>query len=160
MKKNIMILSVAALAISMVSCKTNQNAYKAAYEKAKEKEIVKETITEPEALEIVEVKRTQTTTTPSPVRVESVTGVTESDAAGLKRWNIVVGSFKNKTNAEGLKQQMIDAGYPAILAQNAQGMYRVIVASYNDRDTAVEKKDEIRAKYAPRFNDIWLLDNQ
>lgn len=152
-----MIISVAVLALSATSCKTNQNAYKAAYEKAKEKEVVT-TPTENETFEVVEVKRTQTTH--APVQVEKVTGVTESDIAGLKRWNIVVGSFKNKTNAEGLKAQMIEAGYPAILAQNAQGMYRVIVASFNDRESAAEKRNQIREKYAPRFNDIWLLDNQ
>lgn len=157
MKKNLMIISVAVIALSMASCKTNQNAYKAAYEKAKEKEVVT-TPTENETFEVVEVKRTQTTH--APVQVEKVTGVTESDVAGLKRWNIVVGSFKNKTNAEGLKAQMIEAGYPAILAQNAQGMYRVIVASFNDRESAAEKRNQIREKYAPRFNDIWLLDNQ
>lgn len=157
MKKNLMIISVAVIALSATSCKTNQNAYKAAYEKAKEKEVVT-TPTENETFEVVEVKRTQTTH--APVQVEKVTGVTESDVAGLKRWNIVVGSFKNKTNAEGLKAQMIEAGYPAILAQNAQGMYRVIVASFNDRESAAEKRNQIREKYAPRFNDIWLLDNQ
>lgn len=157
MKKNLMIISVAILALSATSCKTNQNAYKAAYEKAKEKEVVT-TPTENETFEVVEVKRTQTTH--APVQVEKVTGVTASDVAGLKRWNIVVGSFKNKTNAEGLKAQMIEAGYPAILAQNAQGMYRVIVASFNDRESAAEKRNQIREKYAPRFNDIWLLDNQ
>ncbi|MGL5786126.1 MAG: SPOR domain-containing protein [Bacteroidales bacterium] len=157
MKKNLMIISVAVLALSMASCKSNQNAYKAAYEKAKEKEVI-QTPTQTEEYEVVEVKRTQTT--PAPVQVEKVTGVTESDVAGLKRWNIVVGSFKNKTNAEGLKNQMIEAGYPALLAQNAQGMYRVIVASYNDRESAAEKRNQIREKYAPRFNDIWLLDNQ
>lgn len=157
MKKNLMIISVAVLALSVASCKSNQNAYKAAYEKAKEKEVI-QTPTQTEEFEVVEVKRTQTT--PAPVQVEKVTGVTESDVAGLKRWNIVVGSFKNKTNAEGLKNQMIEAGYPALLAQNAQGMYRVIVASYNDRESAAEKRNQIREKYAPRFNDIWLLDNQ
>ncbi|MGL4332038.1 MAG: SPOR domain-containing protein [Bacteroidales bacterium] len=157
MKKNLMIISVAVLALSATSCKTNQNAYKAAYEKAKEKEVVT-TPAENETFEVVEVKRTQTTH--APVQVEKVTGVTESDVAGLKRWNIVVGSFKNKTNAEGLKAQMIEAGYPALLAQNAQGMYRVIVASFNDRESAAEKRSQIREKYAPRFNDIWLLDNQ
>lgn len=158
MKKNLMIISVAAIALSMASCKTNQNAYKAAYEKAKEKEVVTQTPAQTEDFEVVEVKRTQTTH--APVQVEKVTGVTESDVAGLKRWNIVVGSFKNKTNAEGLKAQMIEAGYPALLAQNAQGMYRVIVASFNDRESAAEKRNQIREKYAPRFNDIWLLDNQ
>lgn len=152
-----MIISVAVLALSMTSCKTNQNAYKAAYEKAKEKEVATAP-TQNETYEIVEVKRTPTTH--APVQVEKVTGVTESDIAGLKRWNIVVGSFKNKTNAEGLKTQMTEAGFPSILAQNAQGMYRVIVASFNDRESAAQKRNQIREKYAPRFNDIWLLDNQ
>ncbi|MGL5318129.1 MAG: SPOR domain-containing protein [Bacteroidales bacterium] len=157
MKKNLVIISVALLALSMGSCKTNKNAYKAAYEKAKEKEVATENATV-DNFEVVEVKRTQTTQ--APVQVEKVTGVTASDVAGLKRWNIVVGSFKNKTNAEGLKSQMINAGYPALLAQNTQGMYRVIVASYDDRESAAMKRNDIRDKYAPRFNDIWLLDNQ
>ncbi|MGL4411707.1 MAG: SPOR domain-containing protein [Bacteroidales bacterium] len=160
MKRNLILVAVALATMTIVSCKSNQKAYKAAYEKAKEKEV--ETplpVAQPEqAYEVVEVKRTPIT--PAPVQQEKVTGVTESDRLGLKRYNVVIGSFMNNTNATALKEQMEKDGYRVILAQNEKQMYRVICASFNDRESATIERDAIKKRYSPRFNDIWLLDNQ
>ena len=51
----------------------------------------------------------------------------------MKRFSVVIGSFKNKTNAYALKERMQNDGYNAVLGENEQGMLRVIVASFNDK---------------------------
>ena len=68
---------------------------------------------------------------------------------------------------------MENEGYPVILAQNEQGMYRVIVASYDDKADAAAKRDEIyhaysakgnteylRRTYGVPFNDLWILERE
>src|SRR5690606_25096449 len=107
------------------------------------------------------------------VRKEKVEPVYANDAAGLKRYSVVIASLSVKLNAESLKDRMVNEGYPVILAQNEQGRYRVIVASYDDRQQAVAKREEIINKYNARgntdylrrtygvpFNDLWILERQ
>ncbi|HCM19596.1 MAG TPA: SPOR domain-containing protein, partial [Porphyromonadaceae bacterium] len=107
------------------------------------------------------------------VRKEKVEPVYATDAAGLKRYSVVIASLSVKLNAESLKSRMENEGYPVILAQNEQGMYRVIVASYDDKDSAVAKRHEIHQRYAALgntdylrktygvpFNDLWILERQ
>ena len=68
---------------------------------------------------------------------------------------------------------MQNEGYPVILAENEQGMYRVIVASYDDRASAAAARDQIYQKYSALgntdylrrtygvpFNDLWILERQ
>jgi hypothetical protein len=68
---------------------------------------------------------------------------------------------------------MENEGHQVILAQNEQGMYRVIVASYDDKGQAAAKREEIYNKYSAigntdylrktygvPFNDLWILERQ
>ena len=55
---------------------------------------------------------------------------------------------------------MQNAGYKAILAQNEEGMLRVIVSSFDEKADAADSRDAIKAKYAPNFQDAWLLERQ
>ena len=84
--------------------------------------------------------------------------VKDEDASRLKRYSVVVGSFKNKTNAYALKERMQNDGYNAVLGENEQGMLRVIVASFDNKADAADSRDAIKAKYAPNFQDAWLLE--
>ncbi|MDD2797106.1 MAG: SPOR domain-containing protein [Bacteroidales bacterium] len=156
MKKLIFYSLVALIALGATSCKPKQTAYKAAYERAKEKEVVVNTETNVAPAATV----TRTPTTPTVVRKERITPVTSTDASGLKNFSVVIGSFMNQTNATALKENMEKDGYKAILAQNEKQMYRVIVASFDTKDEAAAERDRIKAKYAPRFDDIWLLERQ
>lgn len=145
------------LVLAFGSCKPKQSAYKAAYEQAKEKEMTEPLVVEEEE-EIVTVSKPRTSN--AAVRQEKVTAISGEDANGLKRYSVVIGSFKNKTNAVALKERMQNAGYSPILAQNEQGMLRVIVSSFNDKADAADSRDAIKAKYAPNFQDAWLLERQ
>ena len=161
MKKLIFISLVAFIAFGVTSCKPKQSAYKAAYERAKEKEVVAPPAAvvapaEPVAPATTVVK----STSPVTVQKERITAVSAADDSGLKNFSVVIGSFMNNTNAVALKESMAKDGYKVILAQNEKQMYRVIVASFVTKDEAAAERDRIKAKYTPRFDDIWLLERQ
>ncbi|GAB6007753.1 SPOR domain-containing protein [Dysgonomonas reticulitermitis] len=159
-----------ACVIAFGSCKPKQSAYKSVYESAKEREL------EENATTSTSVSK-PATTTPSysteSVRKEKVTPVYESDASGLKAYSVVIAAMAMKPGAESLKQRMENEGYNIILARNDQGMYRVIIASYDSKEQAVAKKNEILAKfhglgdattlknkYGIPFNDWWILQRE
>ena len=162
-------LALFSLVFIVASCKPKQSAYKSVYEAAKEREMEESsnqsnTVVKPSGtLSPIEVS----------VRKEKVTPVYHSDEAGLKSFSVVIASLSVKLNAESLKSRMENEGYPVILAQNEQGMYRVIVASYDDKNSAVAKRNEIYEKYSKRgdtdylrrtygvpFNDLWILQRE
>ncbi|MDR1783544.1 MAG: SPOR domain-containing protein [Dysgonamonadaceae bacterium] len=144
MKVKVCLFGFALSLLFLGGCKSKESAYKAAYEAAKEKELQ-----EQYSDDITTVEKT------SGVQKEKIT-VIESTETG--RYNVVIGSFLNKTNATGLKDRMTKAGYKAFLAQNESGMYRVIVFSSNDRVAAANLRDQLKDKYYPEFSDAWLLD--
>lgn len=169
MKRSIyLMMAMFAMLVFASSCKPKQSAYKQVYEAAKEKEM-QQNASEPTvvkdagALPPVEVS----------VRKEKVEPVFASDAPNLKKYSVVIASLSVKLNAESLKSRMQDEGYNVILAENEQGMYRVIVASYDDKGSAASKRDEIYQKYSSKgntdflrrtfgvpFNDLWILERQ
>lgn len=148
------------MVLAFGSCKPKQSAYKAAYEQAKEKEMaaapVEEEVVEEEVIAPVSKPRTSS----AAVRQEKVTPVLGENANGLKQYSVVIGSFKNQTNATSLKERMQNDGYSPILAQNEQGMYRVIITSFDYKADAADSRDAIKAKYAPNFQDAWILQQQ
>ena len=169
MKKIHLILLFGGLIVFGTSCKPKQSAYKQVYEAAKEREVQQSAsqpttvVKEASPLPPVEVS----------VRKEKVEPVYATDAAGLKRFNVVIASLSVKLNAESLKDRMENEGHQVILAENEQGMYRVIVASYDTRDDPVAKRGEIyntytakgntdylRRTYGVPFNDLWILERE
>jgi len=168
MKKNILITSIVlGIMIFASSCKTKEkeSAYKAAYERAKAKEVSTSYVkddeiilyTPPSAKETLPVVSTVPDET---VKVEKVTPVDKNESGLLKKYSVVVYSFKNKTNAMAAKEEMVKYGYNSIVIQNDAGMYRVIIAGYDEKALAIAKRNEVKTKYAPRFNDIWILEKR
>lgn len=171
-KKLIGIGLALALLVGFGSCKPKQSAYKSVYEAAKEKEM-----DEDAPVEAVSKPATKspsyTASTNESVRKEKVTPVYESDASGLKAYSVVIAAMAMKPGAESLKQRFTNDGYNVILARNEQGMYRVIIASYDSKEQAVAKKNEIleeylsvsdpatlKSKYGIPFNDWWILQRE
>lgn len=169
-KKLIGIGLALAFLIAFGSCKPKQSAYKSVYEAAKEREM------EENSVSSTPVSK-PATTTPSynseTVRKEKVTPVYESDANGLKAYSVVVAAMAMKPGAESLKERFGNDGYNIILVRNDQGMYRVIIASYDSKEQAVAKKNEIlekyhamgdvsalKSKYGIPFNDWWILQRE
>ena len=160
MKKYILLCAGLAAVMAFTSCKSNESAYKKAYEKAKAQETT--LATQPEETTVVApvVSRPVTETTVVDnvdnvsVRQESLTVV---DGAGLRNFSVVVGSFSVMANAEGLTQTLRNQGYAAQIAYNAsRNMYRVVASTYDDKASAVRSRNDLRATYP----DAWLLFNQ
>jgi len=70
-----------------------------------------------------------------------------------QRYHVVVGSFRNRSNAVGLQQTLNREGNNAVIVVNEQGMFRVLIASYNTQSEARAKIREVNR----RFPDVWLL---
>ena len=138
--------------IGTVSCKSKQSAYKAAYEQAKEREISSD---EPSEEEIAPVTKSKDA---GETRQEKITPVEGEDGDAIKLYSVVVGSFKNRTNAFSLKERMQNEGYTPVLGENEQGMLRVIVTSFETKAEAEKSRDAIRSKYRPNFQDAWVLE--
>lgn len=152
------------MVLALGSCKPKQSAYKAAYEQAKEKESTApiEVIEEEEVVEeddVTPISKPRTSSNVS-TRTEKINVAAGEDASRLKHFSVVIGSFKNKTNAYSLKERMQDEGYHAVLGENEQGMLRVIVSSFDNKSDAIYSREEIKSKYAPDFQDAWILERK
>lgn len=165
-----------SLLVAFGSCKPKQSAYKSVYEAAKEREL--------EENKAVANNTSSTVSKPAypvynsdgsdeKVRTEKITPVYATDASGLRAYSVVIASLSVKPNAEALKARLEQEGYKIILAQNETGMYRVIIASYDDKGSAVNERNMIRDKYLAKgssdvlrktygipFDDLWILQRQ
>ena len=152
MKKVLLFVTVICFVFAMQSCKSKSSAYKNAYDQA----MVNDTQWDFED-DNAEVLTTEEVSYES-VRQEKVTVVKGEDLSGLRRFSVVIGSFQNRTNAFDLKDRMMSEGYNPVVAENDLGMMRVIVASFDNRTDAVRARDAFKSKYAPNFQDAWLLE--
>lgn len=159
--KNFTILASALLAALTISgCKSQKTLSEAV------------TVADP-ASEVTEVAPIQyttpqkkKTTTPTPTaqtyndRTEQVKVVDKGDSGKLKSYNVIVGSFGSKANAEAQRDKMKGRGYHSFLIQNTKGMYRVVAASFSNREDATSVRDVIRSSYANETGtcaEAWLL---
>ncbi len=170
------IIGIGIISIFMIafgSCKPKQSAYKSVYESAKEREMEENNLTTEQVNKPAYPVYSPEEYENEAVRQEKITPVYDSDASGLRAYNVVIASLAVKPGAEALKQKMERDGYNVILAQNEQGMYRVIIASFDDKPSAVDKRNEIssiyqskgstdflRKTYGIPFDDLWILQRQ
>ena len=160
MKKYMILCAGLCAAMAFTSCKSSESAYKKAYEKAKAQEAAAvETNTEANVVTPVEEKpidevRVVDNADNVQVRQEQVSLI---DGSGLKNFSVVVGSFSLRANADGLQQRLKEAGYDAQIVKNNERniMFRVVATTFVDKASAVQSRNELRAKYP----DAWLLFN-
>lgn len=87
-------------------------------------------------------------------RTESFTVPEGQDTQVMNRnFHIVVGSFRNKSNADGLQATLRSEGYSPAIVVNEQGMYRVLIVSCDNYQEARAQLGSIRS----RFADAWVL---
>ncbi|MFQ7113848.1 SPOR domain-containing protein [Hallella bergensis] len=163
MKKSLVLGASMCIALAFTSCKSQESAYKKAYEKAKaqEEQNMAQQPTQEEAPVVTPLTQqpvTQTTVSNvenATVRTEDVTIVS---GVGLQAYSVVVGSFGLKANAEGLQSTLKQGGYDAQIAYNSTlNMYRVIATTSADKAQAVQSRDALRgSQYNPK-SDAWLL---
>ena len=159
MKKYMILCAGLCAAMAFTSCKSSESAYKKAYEKAKAQEAAAvETNTEANVVAPVEEKpidevRVVDNADNVQVRQEQVSLI---DGSGLKNFSVVVGSFSLRANADGLQQRLKGAGYDAQVVKNTdRNMFRVVATTFEDKASAAQSRNELRAKYP----DAWLLFN-
>jgi len=157
MKSKIYLLGflVVCILFTLDSCKSKESAYKAAYEAAKQKEMQDEDAQDVTSVE--KPKISYSTPSSTTVQKEKIT-VVDVPSSTAQQFNVVIGSFINKTNATSLKERMQRQGYQAFLAQNERGMYRVIAATFSNRASAASERDNIKNRFYPDFQDAWILD--
>ena len=145
--RNLLFVGLTAMALSLSSCKSNQAAYNAAYERAKAQQEAAQQA-EPGKQESIEVVEKSSIKEAS----ENIEILDKSKANG--NYGVVIGSFINRTNAEGLQKRMIEQGYSqCVLGQNDKLMYRVIVVFYPVKADAQAKVREL----SKDFPDAWIL---
>ena len=162
MKKLVVLGMSLCIALAFTSCKSSESAYKKAYEKAKQQELAEAPVaTEaPAAAPVVAAPVAAAPTTPVAVGTVREEKVQLVSGEGLKAYSVVCGSFGVKANADGLKARLDDAGYNAKVVYNSEkNMYRVVVASYDDRVQAAQARDDFKAKHPENadFQKAWLL---
>lgn len=156
------------VAMAFTSCKSGESAYKQAYLKAKQQEeIQQQQVQQPVVqtqqeetnvvvpLEEKPVTQTQVVDNTDNIKVtqEKVSLV---NGEGLKNFSVVVGSFSLAANAEGLQQQLKNAGYNAQIVKNEdRNMYRVIATTFDTKEEAAASRNDLQTKYAG----AWLLYN-
>lgn len=165
MKKMIVLGMGLVIALAFTSCKSSESAYKKAYEKAKQQELAEASAEEAPAAEpVVAAPVTTAPVAAAPVSVGTVREekVELVSGNGLRAYSVVCGSFGVKANAEGLKTKLDSEGYSAKVVYNAErNMYRVVVASFDDRMQAAQARDDFKAKHPSNadFQKAWLLYN-
>ena len=178
MRKHLFIVATCLCAGIMFTSwgSSKESAYRKAYEKAKAQEQTQQSQQPVQQVQPIVQQQTQQPVQQAPV----VTPLVESPAqqqtvvtsnnvavrsekvsvvngAGLKAYSVVVGSFGVRANAEGLQNTLKNAGYSAQVAFNQErNMYRVIVATFDTRESAVQCKESIKGTYP----DAWLLLQQ
>lgn len=160
MKKFIVLSAAALLAVGMSSCQSQRTLAQATAVANPSTDA-----TEVAPVEYVAKTAPEEAPAPAPVvmpgdRQEKVSVVDNTDNSVLKDYNVIVGSFGNKTNADNMKAKMAGRGYNAFLVQNASGMYRVVAGSFGTREAATAVRDVIRNTYpteAGTCAEAWLL---
>jgi cell division protein FtsN len=173
------------MVIAFNSCKPKQSTYKAAYEQAQErsKDTAFEDFEMENEFEGEEMPDTDPISKPRSegnledsgtnigypdiseslniaTRQERINPYEGESSQSLKRYNVVIGSFRNQTNATALKERMQYEGYNAILAKNELGMIRVIVYTSDNKSESVRTRNSFKSKYYPNFQDAWILEQR
>ena len=164
MKKLVVLGFGLCIALAFTSCKSKESAYKKAYEKAKQQELAEAKVEEevPAPIVVAPVEQATPVAPAAPVEVGTIREekVQLVSGDGLKAYSVVCGSYGVKANADGVKAKLDADGYNAKVVFNAErNMYRVIVASFDDRVQAAQARDNFKAKYTSNadFQKSWLL---
>lgn len=164
MKSTLIVCATMLAAVAFVSCgSSKESAYRKAYEKARAQEQYqtqaqpRQTQQQAPVVTPLEQSAPQQQTVASDnvsVRSENVSIIS---GKGLRTYSVVVGSFGVRSNAEGLQNTLARAGYDAQIAYNAErNMYRVIISTFDNKESAVQSRNAIR----PSYPDAWLLYRQ
>lgn len=155
-------ISVIVLLLMVASCRTTEENYRGAYELAKQSDeqqdsLVANLIANEQAPMIVNVGDET-----MKLRKEFVSLVAEEGVTNdmLKRYNVVVGRFRQIFNARSMASRMASLGYKSYVLTNRTPVYFVAVASTDNIDEALQLYKSVmsdsRVVYKTPFP--WVLE--
>jgi cell division septation protein DedD len=147
--KTKLIISLLIIGLA-TACGTKKNNLSAAYEVATEAETEVQSETDKAATAKMEAEQAMSnakiTETKDRYQMENGQFVE-------KPFHIIVGSFKNETNAKNLRNTLSKNGMNAFVAVNKDGMFRVFAVSSDDEKTVRIELLKVRETYP----DAWIL---
>lgn len=163
MKKVWVFTMVAGTLLSIASCKSSENAYRQAYEKAIQNDEPKAgtVVSQPVSAVQVQEESKDVEIASVPVREEKVSVVTGDNK--LMAYSVVCGSFSLKTNADALCSRLSGDGYSSLVVVNEAGKtYRVICSTHDTKEEAVRARNAFKARYPDNsdFQNSWILYNR
>lgn len=135
-------------------CKTTEANYRAAYERA---------VAGRDSLPSIENTvygrhRRATSSTVAAVGTDTIEVISArvrvSEGGGairenLKRYNVVVGQFKQSFNAMSMRERLVDGGYPgAFVVETGEPFFYVVASTYPTREEALKAAVAIRKSAA------------
>lgn len=151
------ILLIATLSVlAVASCKTTEENYRSAYEKAvagrDSAMALDKTIYGAERRNIG--TRTAITATGDTAEVRTARiKITEGGGGSpelLKPYNVVVGQFKQLVNSKSLRERLVAAGFAdAFVVETAEPFYYIILNSYASEADAIRAASELKDKGLP-----------
>lgn len=145
-----MVLTLTALCVAVSACRTTEANYRAAYERAMagrdSATAIDSTIYGKHRREFTTV---QVRLADGSTRDVTVQRVKLTDNIGvpheyLKRYNVVVGRFKQVFNARSMRERLVDKGFPrAMVLETAEPYYYVVLNSYGTADEAFAAIDSL-----------------
>lgn len=94
---------------------------------------------------------------PTEAAVVAPTNTVTAAVAEKENWHVIVGGFKDRRQAESLRNKMKQMGFKdALILPHTEGWFRVSCMSFGSHDEAWDKVFEIREKY-PEYRNTWAL---
>ncbi|MBR1593991.1 MAG: SPOR domain-containing protein [Alloprevotella sp.] len=175
MKKTLIIGLGLCAALGMTSCKSQESAYRKAYLQAQQNQQNQQQnyqnsdviVVDDDDVSVTPVtpQQNQQTTVKqqenydnTPVRTIDG-GMQVVSGQELRTYSVVVGSFVSQANAEGLCNQLRQAGRDARVIKTNEtinghtGWFRVIASSFDSKASAAQSRNELSAQYPG----AWLL---
>lgn len=103
-------------------------------------------------------------------RTMNISVVDNADRSFLKKYSVVLGTFRSQNNADFIRRTFNGMGERVIIVRSTTGVYYALLASYATQEEAVKKFDDFSKKYtdgisrAKRISkygipldDMWIL---
>jgi len=148
MKKYFQLLFL--LLILLSGCKSNPEAYNTTYQRLKVKE---EAMMDAKARVAMDVPKNVSPGDSSAGYAAERLTLILGEESNFAVYGVVTKSFINRTNARGYYSRVLEKGYPAVLVQNEEMMFRIIVASFQTKEEAENKLKDFKAS----FPDAYIL---
>ncbi|MDE5688891.1 MAG: SPOR domain-containing protein [Paramuribaculum sp.] len=147
--KHLFFITVAASALALGGCKTTEANYKAAYEIAKQKQVENMGGDTSAKLEQFALPKERTVDgVKLEMRTEAIGFPADGGAsrAVIKRYNIVVGQFRQIFNARQMRERLIANGYEgACIVSTRNQVYYVVAASCATPKEAAEAVGSVKS---------------